>query len=107
MDLDLDALRQETLKITLGGKDYSISQLSVDKYLSVLHVREQIDVNDPSGQMEAIRKIICGLAPELPKESLGDLSVKQLYTLMAKLDAFQGGVGEDDVGNAPGGGGSR
>lgn len=106
MDLDLDALCTPELKVKAKGKEYIVGELEADAYLSAIMSGAEMGT-DPSKNLETLRKMVLALGPGLPKEVVNGCSMRQLNTLLKRLDAFQGGAVSGDEGNALAGGGSR
>lgn len=95
--LNLDELASEKRVVTLKGVSYEMKEMSVSDFIELTRISENLsDDMPPSEQMELMVRMIQMSFPEMPKEVLHGLNIRQLnkITEFAQTTKF-----EDEEGN--------
>lgn len=94
--LNIDELTEEKKKVVIKGKEYEITEMSVQNFVETTNAAKVIDENPNAGQgerIEQIKDMISRVIPSCPTEVLDQISLTQLNAIVL----FIRGVMKDEI----------
>jgi len=92
--LDLDAIHKPEGRVKIGNVEYDVYPMKIKTLINLSVLKTIDEAKDEESQTEAIRSaldVISEIFPACPRESLDDLSMNQLGTLVE----FANNLGEE------------
>lgn len=82
--LNLDAVKKPKKILTFLGVDYEVLAMSVETFIEVSHLAQQIKPTDPFvKQVELMVDMISRCIPSIPVETLKSMDIEELTLLMS------------------------
>lgn len=99
--LDLDALVGEPGVLKFRGKEYTIPEMDLEKFMKLLQVQEAVEENDTTGNINAARQMLKEAIEGFTDKDVNALTVRQMTALIQFIVNEVQGVGGEDGGNPP------